>query len=70
MGDCQEQISGEHPRSPGKAVLAPCTRICEQNGQLTNSFRDSEASDIAFASNLLGIMVGEEVDIELLNQGL
>jgi hypothetical protein len=24
----------------------------------TNSFRDSEASDIAFASNLLGIMVG------------
>ena len=24
----------------------------------TNSFRDSEAADIAFASNLIGIMVG------------
>jgi hypothetical protein len=28
----------------------------------TNSFRDSEASDIAFASNLLGIMVGDGLE--------
>jgi len=39
------------------SVLA-FTPVFLANIIFTNSFRDSEASDIAFASNLLGIMVG------------
>jgi hypothetical protein len=39
------------------SVLA-FTPVFLANIIFTNSFRDSEAADIAFASNLLGIMIG------------